>query len=669
MTTESLQLLAACKSGLESIVARELRDLGYDDAKPTTPGRVLFTGDTLAIARANMWLRTADRVLLRVASFKATDFGELFDRTNIQAWERWLPRDASFPVKGRSVRSQLASAPACQKIVKKAIVERLLTAHRTATLPETGVEFVVEVAVDHDEVTLSIDTTGVSLHKRGYRTLVGPAPIAETLGAALVLLTPWDIAQPFMDPFCGSGTICIEAAMIARNIAPGRARPFSADQWPTLDRAIWGRARAEATDGEQRSVKTDILGTDAEPEAVRIAQAHAQNAGVSSNVRFERRVFADLRAVREGGWLVTNPPYGERLGDTAEVDDLYQSMPEVFNRIPTWGLGIITPWERFERLVGREADKRRKLHNASLECVYFQFAPIGADEQRFRLDRNAGKPQRTAPTPTPAEPVIDRTAEISAKTARQSEVFANRIANRARHFRKWPERGTDCYRLYDCDIPDVPVIVDRYADGLLLTDARGPRSHRSIEQHASWLHEMGAAAADAVGVPREHVIILRKGERPRKDDERRVSVQENGVSFEVDPAAGIALEKRLVRAMIGEAAKSRRVAIIGGDTIPAAAHARAGGATAVITADSVRSTVLTGGFGAVLLDVAQIAPEVVELAWRLVDEGGVLLVVAESGEPAIEGAQVRDITSKCEPEDFRGKFDLKVWRCVKRSGS
>lgn len=664
---ESLHLLAACKSGLESIVARELRDLGYEDAKPTTPGRVLFTGDIDAIARANMWLRTADRVLIRVAAFKATDFGELFDRTNVQAWERWLPRDAAFPVKGRSVRSQLASAPACQAIVKKAIVDRLLTAHRTKTLPETGVEFVLEVAIDHDEVTLSIDTTGVSLHKRGYRTLVGPAPIAETLGAALVLLSNWHVEAPFIDPFCGSGTICIEAAMIARNIAPGRMRPFSADQWPTLEKSIWGRARAEATNRELRDVRTDILGTDFDPEAVRIATLHAQNAGVGNNTRFEHRPFADLRAPRENGWLITNPPYGERLGDTAEVDDLYQSMPDVLNRMPTWGLGIITPWERFERLMGREADRRRKLHNASLECVYYLYSPVAPDQQRFRLDRSATKPQRTAPTPT--EVVVDRTAEISAKTARQTEVFANRIANRARHFRKWPERGTDCYRLYDCDIPDVPVIVDRYADGLLLTDARGPRSHRSIDQHAAWLHEMSAAAADNAGIPRDHVIILRKGERPRKDDERRITVQENGVRFDVDPAVGMALEKRLVRASLGEASKERRVAIIGGDSTPAAAHARAGGAKQLIVTDSIRSPALSGSFGAVLLDIAQIAPEVVDLAWRLVEEGGVLLVVAEAGELSINGAQVRDITSKCEPEDFRGKFGLKVWRCVKRAAS
>lgn len=666
MTSETLHLLAACKSGLESIVARELRDLGYD-AKPTTPGRVLFEGDIDAIARANMWLRTADRVLVRVATFKATDFGELFDRTNVQAWERWLPRDAAFPVKGRSVRSQLASAPACQKIVKKAIVERLLTAHHTKVLPETGVEFVIEVAIDHDDVSLCIDTTGVSLHKRGYRTLVGPAPIAETLGAALVLLSPWEISQPFIDPFCGSGTICIEAAMIARNIAPGRMRAFSADQWPTLEKSIWGRARAEATNAESRDVRTDILGTDLDPEAVRIATIHAQNAGVGNNTRFDRRPFIDLRAARDNGWLITNPPYGERLGDTAEVDDLYQSMPEVLNRIPTWGIGIITPWERFERLMGREADRRRKLHNASLECVYYQFGPVASDQQRFRLDRTATKPQRTAPVPT--EQQVDRAGDIAAKTSRQVEVFANRIANRARHFRKWPERGTDCYRLYDCDIPDVPITVDRYADGLLLTDARGPRSHRSVEQHAAWLHEMGAAAADNVGVPRDHVIVLRKGERPRKDDERRIGVRENSVTLEIDPATGLSLEKRLVRAMVGEAAKGRRVAIIGGDTQAAATHARAGGATAVVVADSVRGAALQGSFSVVLLDVAQLSSDVVDLSWQRVEDGGVLIVVAESGELALEGGVIRDVTGKCEPEDFRGKFGLKVWRAVKRTGS
>lgn len=666
LSNEQLHLLAACKSGLESVVARELRDLGYE-AKPTTPGRVLFEGDLDAIARANIWLRCADRVMVRVASFKATDFGELFDRTNVQAWERWLPRDAAFPVKGRSVRSQLASAPACQKIVKKAIVERLLTEHRTKVLPETGAEYVVEVAIDHDEVTISIDTTGVSLHKRGYRLLVGEAPLQETLGAALVMLSGWRIDRPFMDPFCGSGTICIEAAMLARNIAPGRMRGFTADQWPTLEKSIWGRARAEALDREQRDLRTDILGTDIDVEAVRLGMTHAKQAGVETNVRFERRAFADLRAAREDGWIVTNPPYGERLGDLDEVDHLYGSMPEVFNRIPTWGIGMITPYERFERLMGREADRRRKLHNASLECIYYLFGPVAPDQTRFKFDRSATKAERTAPVPT--EERAERSEDLIAKTARQVEVFANRIANRARHFRKWPERGTDCYRLYDCDIPDVPIIVDRYGDGLRLVDVRGPRSHRTLESHAAWLHEMGAAAADAVGVDRNHVIVLRKGERPRKDNERLVIVREGGVGFDADPAAGIAIEKRLVRAMVGEAAKDRRVAIIGGDIEAAAAVAKAGGANAVVTADSVRSIAMRGTFGVVLLDIAQTAAEVLDIAWKLVEDAGVLIVVAESGEVSLEGGAARDVTGKCEPEDFRGKFGLKVWRVLKRSAS
>jgi len=367
-----LDLIVTSAFGLEAVVTRELAALGYE-AKPTQTGRIAFRADESAICRTNLWLRAADRVQILVGGFVARDFGELFDATYALPWHEWIPVHGAFPVSGRSVRSVLSSVPACQKIVKKAIVEKLKTAHRAGRLDETGPVVPVEVALLKDTVTLTLDTSGAGLHKRGYRTLVGAAPLRETLAAALVLLSFWRPGRPFVDPFCGTGTIAIEAALIGRKMAPGRARAFASEAWPWLAKRSWMTAREEARDAEVASLPERIVATDVDAEALGLARTSAAEAGVSSDVHFQQQAFAELQSSKTYGCVISNPPYGERLGSERELEALYRSFPKVLAGLPTWSYFILTAYPGFERLMGRQADRRRKLYNAQIECTYYQF--------------------------------------------------------------------------------------------------------------------------------------------------------------------------------------------------------------------------------------------------------------------------------------------------------
>jgi 23S rRNA (guanine2445-N2)-methyltransferase / 23S rRNA (guanine2069-N7)-methyltransferase len=367
-----LDLVATSTFGLEAVVMRELADLGYEARCPQT-GRIEFEGDADAIARANLRLRCADRVFVQLASFPAADFDALFDTVVDLPWEDWIGAEDAFPVSGRSVKSTLTSVPAVQRTVKKAMVERLMHAHGVRALPESGAVFAVEVALHKDVATLLLDTSGEGLHKRGYRDLVGAAPLRETLAAALVDLSFWKPGKPLVDPFCGSGTIAIEAAMAGRNLAPGLGRTFAAEDWPVLDEEIWVRAHEEARDLERPDLGEPIVATDLDDAPLSLARRHAHRAGVAADIRFERRAFAALESSREFGCLVTNPPYGVRLEEHRDVLELYESMPRVFARLPTWSFFVLTSWPDFERVIGRRADRRRKLYNAQIECTYYQF--------------------------------------------------------------------------------------------------------------------------------------------------------------------------------------------------------------------------------------------------------------------------------------------------------
>jgi len=367
-----LELIATASFGLEAVVSRELKKLGYE-SQTTADGRVTFGADLAALCRTNLWLRSADRVLLKVGSFEARDFGELFDGVAAFDWARWIPQDGQFPVRGKSVRSQLHSVPDCQAIVKKAIVEKLKQTYHTTWFAEKGALFDVEVSIVKDVVTLAIDTSGPGLHKRGYRTLVGPAPLKETLAAALLQLSYWNPERPLLDPFCGTGTIPIEAALLGRNVAPGIERTFSCEDWPVISKKLWRDARQEARDAVVKGPKLSVAGSDIDDESLSMARRHARKAGVEADVHFRRADFAQLKPDADYGCLIGNPPYGERSGGLDEAEELAHQAGDVFRRFETWSIYVLSALPNFERLCGRQADRRRKLYNGRIACTYYQF--------------------------------------------------------------------------------------------------------------------------------------------------------------------------------------------------------------------------------------------------------------------------------------------------------
>ena len=369
-----MQLIAVTTFGLEAVVSRELKQLGFEK-QTTEDGKVTFEAEADAIARTNLWLRSADRVLIQVGQFEALDFGELFDRTNALPWEDWLPENAYFPVRGKSVRSQLHSTPDCQAIVKKAIVERLKQRYKKVWFEENGPNYTIEISMLKDRATLTIDTTGPGLHKRGYRKHAGEAPLKETLAAAMIQLSYWNSGRMLLDPFCGSGTIPIEAAMIGRRIAPGLHRTFIAEEWPLLTPNVWQQARTQARDSILPKIDAPIVGSDIDESIIKLAQHHAHLAGVPNDIRFEHRDFAKMSSsdLLPFGCLIANPPYGERLGEIEEAEALYDRLGLFCNRLNAWSMYVLTSHKEFERLFGKRCERRRKLFNGGIECTYYQF--------------------------------------------------------------------------------------------------------------------------------------------------------------------------------------------------------------------------------------------------------------------------------------------------------
>lgn len=374
-------LIATSTFGLENVVARELSQLGYTDLR-TSDGRVDFRGDENDIARCNLWLRTADRVLIRVGEFPAPDFGSLFDGTLELPWNELLPVDARFPVTGRSVRSRLHAVPRVQAAVKKAIVENLKRKHNRFRFDETGAEFAVEVSLLKDIATLTIDTSGDGLHKRGYRDAAGAAPLRETMAAGLIQLSYWNRDRLLIDPFCGSGTIPVEAAMIGRRIAPGLGRSFIAEDWPWLDRTVWKNVRTEARDLKLPKLPEPILAFDHDPAAIRLSEHNASEAGVTAEIRFKVQEISDLKSTREFGCIICNPPYGERMGDAREIEAVYREMGRVMAPLTSWSIYVLTSNRWFEKHFGRQAGRRRKLYNGRLECQYYQYPGPRPDTEK-----------------------------------------------------------------------------------------------------------------------------------------------------------------------------------------------------------------------------------------------------------------------------------------------
>ena len=371
---KKMELIAPCHFGLEAVLKREILDLGYEISE-VEDGRVTFYGDADAICRANIFLRTAERILLKVGSFRAVTFEELFDKTKELPWEDYIPQNGKFWVaKAASVKSKLFSTSDIQSIMKKAMVRRMQERYCVEWFPENGASYPVRVFLMKDIVTVGIDTTGISLHKRGYREVSGKAPITETLAAALIMLTPWRKERILVDPFCGSGTFPIEAAMMAANIAPGMNRSFTAESWANLiDKKLWYEAIDEANDLIDDQIETDIQGYDIDGDVVRMARQNAENAGVDHLIHFQERPVSALSHPKKYGFIITNPPYGERLEEKEALPGLYREFGESFRKLDSWSAYMITSYEDAERYFGRKADKNRKIYNGMLKTYFYQF--------------------------------------------------------------------------------------------------------------------------------------------------------------------------------------------------------------------------------------------------------------------------------------------------------
>lgn len=776
----TLKLIATSAVGVEAVVARELKSLGHDTTIPQT-GRITFAGDEAALCRANLWLRAADRVLIEMGSFEATDFGQLFDQTFSLPWEAWIGRDAAFPVNGRSVKSQLSSVPACQKIVKKAIVEKLKKAHRTDSLPETGPQYTIEVALLDDRATLTLDSSGAGLHKRGYRRLVAEAQLKETLAAALVLLSFWKADRPLIDPFCGSGTIPIEAALIGRDLAPGLARQFAAESWPAIPARLWEEARREARDVAKPDLPLKIIGTDVDEGVLNLARYHAAQAGVANDIHFQQRDFRALSSKREYGCVICNPPYGERMGDAHDLEALYASMPLVLRRLKTWSHYVLTAFPGFESLVGRPADRRRKLYNGRIECTYYQFhgpkpgregsgfrvqgsgfgvqasgfGVLGSEEAEIsncelqisncKLDAedNAYPNAAQTPDPRPKTAAFIPKSQIqnpkspqafgglSSKAFEQAELFSRRLSARARHLRRWPtKRRITCYRLYDRDVPEIPLVVDRYEDFLHIAEYERPHD-RSPAEHADWLDLMAKTAAETLDVSKANVFMKRR-ERQRgpsqyerfSEQGKTLVVHEGGLKFRVNLSdyldTGLFLDHRITRSLVREAAAGKPFLNLFGYTGSFTVYAAAGGAATTTTVDLsntylawaeenlklnslaatehrfVRDDAMSflkhhragAAYGLAVVDpptfsnskmtddIWDVQRDHVELLNRLIalmTPGGVIYFSTNSrrfklDEPALAGVSIREISRQTVPEDFRNRRIHRCWRMI-TSGS
>ena len=384
--TNKYELFAPCHFGLEAVLKREIIDLGYEVTE-VVDGKVSFEGDEEAIARCNVFLRTTERVMLKVGSFKAVTFDELFEKTKALPWENFIPKDGKFWVKkASSIKSKLFSPSDIQRIVKKAIVDRLSGKYNILRFPEDGSEYPIRITILKDEVTVGLDTSGESLHKRGYRRLTVKAPITETLAAALISLTPWKKDRLLIDPFCGSGTIPIEAALIGLNIAPGMKRDFQAMAWDNiLPKSLFKEAKKEAEDLIDRETKLSIQGYDLDTSALDAARGNLSLAGLEGNIHFQQRDMRDISSAKKYGFIITNPPYGERLEEKEAMPQLYREMGKAFQRLDEWSYYIITGFEDAPKYFGRKPDKNRKIYNGMMKTYFYSYQ--GAKPKRQRASQ------------------------------------------------------------------------------------------------------------------------------------------------------------------------------------------------------------------------------------------------------------------------------------------
>lgn len=711
--SEKISLIATSTMGLEAIVSRELTQLGYEP-KNIAVGRTLFSGTEKDICRANVHLRCAGHLLLRMGEFPAHDFGELFDQTVELPWERWLPQNATFPVQGRSHQSQLSSVPACQKIVKKAIVTRLQKVYGT-NLPEEGAVFPVEVSLLHDVATLTLDTSGEGLHRRGYKRLVGSAPLRETIAAALILLSYWNPDRPLLDPFCGSGTIPIEAALIGRKIPSGWRRNFISQTWPTLAASLWKDVREEALAQILPTLPRKIQAGDCNAEAVKMAQYHAELAGVSNDILFVQKDFRQWECEQEYGCTIMNPPYGKWIGEWSEVEEIYLDLPRILRCFPTWSHYIYTGYPNFEKRIGQQADRRRKIYNSRLECTYYQFF---------------GPKPPANEEPQPEEKKIRAAfGGLSESVERSFQDFENRLKKLGHHLRRFPtRRGITCYRIYDRDVPEIPLAIDRYEDCLHIAEYERPHD-RTVAQQADWMERMQEIVANVLETPREKIFLKQRRRQRGLTQYERYSeegfyreVQEGGLKFLVNLSdyldTGLFLDHRNTREMVRKEAEGKRVLNLFAYTGSFSVYAADGGAKTVTTVD-LSNTYLDWAeenmrlnsfsdpdrycyircdirkflqllydneqFDLVVVDpptfsnskdleVWDVQKDHVSLLQQIfahVPAGGVIYFSTNHrkfhlDESGLNAVSIREITQRTVPDDFRNKKIHQCWRMVKK---
>ena len=598
------QLLATCAFGLESLLRRELESLQLP-AKVVEPGRVAFEGDHRAILKSNLWLRTADRILIKVGDFPAPNFDALFESTRDLDWTPYIAADGQFPVSGRCIRSQLTSVPACQRAIKKAIAQSLLRDFQHTELPENGASFRVDFTLLKDHATLTIDTTGVGLNRRGYHQAGSSPQIKETLAAALIMLSYWRSGRPLVTPFCRGATIAIEAAMIGLNRAPGLGRSFACEDWSTESLSLSRELRNEAESQSEDKLETRILAFDHDDRMLTKARANAKFAGVTEAIHFDRADLHQIRNQRRFGCLVAVPPAEEHFSSIRERDDYYHQLPDLFRRLPTWSHYVLADFRKLESLLGRPADRRRKLYSGGAPMTYFQFhgpKPVtnsphngekdpedsasntsnaatangsNATAEVHRKGHDLAETKDTDPHhQTKHEPRYEHASgpaafgELSTKSREQAELFASRIRKRAKHLRKWPtKRGITCYRIYERDIPEIPLVVDLYEDSIHITEYDRPHE-RDPAEHGNWLDLMAQTAADGLNVSKQNIYLKRRGRQKGKTQHDKVAetflrkeVREGGLKFLVNLAdyvdTGLFLDHRITRGMVRDQAKGK----------------------------------------------------------------------------------------------------------------
>ncbi|MCX8128697.1 MAG: class I SAM-dependent RNA methyltransferase [Clostridia bacterium] len=369
---KEIELIATSAAGVEAVAKSEVIKLGFKGVTVEN-GKIMFKGDISSIPKANLWLRTADRVLLKIGEFEALSFEELFEKTKALPWDEWITKDGKFTVLGKSVKSKLFSISDCQAIVKKAVVEKLKSKYEVEWFKETGPEYTIQVSLLKDIATLTIDTSGTALHKRGYRAKNVEAPIKETLAAAMILISYWNKDRTLLDCFCGSGTIPIEAALIGKNIAPGLNRSFASEAWPVIDKQLWKQEKVNALKAINQDIKLNIFASDIDANAIKLAKENSAEAGVDDCIKFFAKDFKDVSISDNYGVIISNPPYGERLGERGAVENLYKDMGRAFSKYDTWSKYVLSPMEEFEKLFGKKADKKRKFYNGNIKVDYYQF--------------------------------------------------------------------------------------------------------------------------------------------------------------------------------------------------------------------------------------------------------------------------------------------------------